>query len=55
MPNRDFAIYNDYDDMVRQIEKYLTNEKIREQIANSGKQSIKNLSMEVCMKKILDL
>ena len=55
VPNRDFAIYNDYDDMVRQIEKYLTNEKIREQIANSGKQSIKNLSMEVCMKKILDL
>lgn len=55
MPEKDFAVYSDFEDMVMQIEKYLGNDELRSRMADTGNAHIIQYSMENILERMLGM
>lgn len=55
IPDKDFAVYSDFEDMVMKIEKYLCDDELRSRIADTGNAHITKYSMENILERMLDM
>ncbi len=52
--NKDLALYNGFDDLIKQIKIYLMDDRKREQIASNGYEAVKEYNLQRTVQKLLE-